>query len=71
MQQVETIDLLFVRLRELALKGDDAALEALNDWTSKLEAEARTEWTFGLVVGEGTYGVLFTPLKVETVEEPD
>ena len=58
-----------MRLRELALQGDEKALEAFNAWNTKLESEAEAEWTVGLWTGEGTYGPEGSPLKVEKVEE--
>lgn len=65
---VKTIDLFFMRLRELAMKGDEKALDAFNAWTAKLEQEAETTWSCGLLVGEGYYGD-DSPLQLESVEE--
>lgn len=66
---VTTVDLLFMRLRELALKGDERALDAFNAWNTKLDQETEAEWTVGLRVGEGYYGPEDSPLKVESVED--
>lgn len=68
-QKIATIDLLFMRLRELALQGDEKALEAFTAWNTRLEDEAEARWTVGLWVSEGTYGREDSPLQIEEVEE--
>lgn len=66
-KQVKTIDLLFMRLRELAMKGDEKALDAYTDWLDRFELESQSTWTCGLLLGEGCYSTSDTPLKVEQV----
>ena len=58
-----------MRLRELALLGDEKALEAFTAWNTKLEDEAEAEWTIGLLVGEGIYCPEDSPLRIEDVDE--
>lgn len=67
-QKVMTIDLLFMRLRELAMQGDEKALDAFNEWMSRFEQEAEATWTFGLLAPEQRYD-FDSPLQIETVEE--
>lgn len=64
----KTIDLLFMRLRELAMKGDEKALDAYTDWLGRFELESQSTWSCGLLVGEGFYGSGDTILKVEQVD---
>ncbi|WP_109354750.1 DUF5681 domain-containing protein [Sphingorhabdus sp. EL138] len=67
-KQVKTIDLLFMRLRELAMKGDEKALDAYTDWLDRFELESQSTWSCGLLLGEGFYGPGDTTLTVEQVD---
>lgn len=68
-QKIATIDLLFMRLRDLALKGNEQALEAFTRWNTKLADEAAAEWTVGLWTSESILCPEDSPLQIETVEE--
>ncbi|MEP2987907.1 MAG: DUF5681 domain-containing protein [Parasphingorhabdus sp.] len=68
--QVKIIDLLFMRLRELAMKGDEKALDAYTDWLDRFEAEKENTWSVGLRLGERFYGSSGSPLRVEKAGKP-
>lgn len=68
--KMNTLKLLFMRLREMAMQGDDKALDAFNDWNAKLEQEAESTWDFGLLAPEQRYR-FDTPLIIEDVEDDD
>ncbi len=68
-QQIKTIDLLFMRLRELAMKGDEKAFDAYTDWLDRFELETQSTWTCGLLVGKGCYSTSDTELTIEQVDD--
>lgn len=67
-QKVKTIDLLYMKLRELAMTGDEKAIDAVNLSLAKFEEEAEATWSCGLLVPEQRYE-WDTPLRIEDVEE--
>jgi len=67
-QKIMTIELLFMRLRELAMQGDEKALDAFNEWTAKFEQEAEATWSCGLLLPEQRYE-WDSPLQIEEVDD--
>lgn len=67
-RDVKIIDLLFYRLRQMALQGDEKALGAYTDWLNRLQDETESSWSVGLYLIEGYYCAEDSPLPVIDVE---